>query len=367
MAAFLKVTIAVVCAIGLGAFLAAKIFPPVERVQVSALDDLAPITAQPMPQVPKRDTPVAPAAATPTPAPSPTPTVTESATVTPEPVEPLPEVDVTNILVVGSDLRRGDGNTGYGSFEGQRSDSTMLVQINPHAEQTTVVSIPRDLWVNLPNCAGGGQAKFNAAYDFGGLDCLVKMTQDLTGVKLHHVVIFDFNAFKEMIDVVGGVTVCVNSNIYDSYTHLELVAGENRLDSEQALAFARSRHSTSDGSDLSRIERQQYLVKRLLAEARQANLGAVDATRMAQSLLPYLTVDQNLDVGTMAVLGVNALGDRVSMSTLPYYFSDAIPWGSVAFDAQAAEPLLETLRNPPASPTARISGTRGPRALACVN
>jgi len=245
----------------------------------------------------------------------------------------------------------------------------MLVQVNPQAGLTTVVSIPRDLWVALPSCAGGGEFKFNAAYDRGGLNCMVTMVQNLTGVKVDHVVVFDFNAFKELIGVLGGVQVCVNSPIYDRYTRLSLKAGKNTLGPEQALAFARSRRSTADGSDLARIDRQQYLIKRILAEVRTAKLGPVGAARVAQAMTPHLVVDQKLDLGEMAQLGLSALSGQLAIRTLPYYFSNYIPWGSVAFGAQAAKPLLEELRNPSREPVPRPSRPPGaaPRPMSCVD
>lgn len=350
------------------AFSFLQMLPDVSRVQVAALEDETSVTAMPMPVVP-RDTP-APSVASSAPSATPTPSPSAPASPAPSPVsfEPPPE-GVVNFLVVGSDLRRGNGNTGYGSFEGQRSDSTMLVQVNPAAQVTTAVSIPRDLWVNLPSCAGGGQNKFNAAYDYGGLDCMVRMTQNLTGVRINHVAVFDFNAFKSAVGVIGGIEVCLNTKINDRYTHLKLGPGTHRLNPEQALAFARSRHSTADGSDLSRIDRQQYLMKRMISELRKARLGPVGAAQMINAVLPHLKVDQRLDVGEMATLSLAALNGRIVTKTLPYYFSSSIPWGSVAFDADAAAPILNELRNPPREPApVPTPSSSSPRpAIQCVD
>ena len=356
---------AVVLSVVAVAFAFLQMVPDVARVDVTVLDEDEIVEALPMPVVP-RDTPPPTSSATPQ-SPSPSPeAATSSASPSPATYAPPPE-GVVNILVAGSDLRRGNGNTGYGSFEGERSDSTMLVQVNPAAQVTTAVSIPRDLWVNLPSCAGGGQNKFNAAYDFGGLDCMVRMTQNLTGVKVDHVVVFDFNAFKSVVGVLGGVEVCVSGKIKDRYTDLKLSPGTHRLNPEEALAFARSRHSTVDGSDLARIDRQQYLMRRMVTELRKERLGPVGAAQMINAVLPHVKVDQRLDVGKMASVALAALNGRILTKTLPYYFSSSIPYGSVAYDADAAQSLLNGLRNPPGAPVVSQAASGVPRQVQCVS
>lgn len=269
---------------------------------------------------------------------------------TTEPVAPpQPAPRVTTMLVIGSDLRTGAGNTAYGSADGQRSDSAMIVQVNPYIKRTTVVSIPRDLWVKMPQCAGGSMSKFNAAFSLGGVNCTVRLVRQLTGLKLDHVVVLDFNAFKQVVDTLGGVQVCVNHKVKDRYSGLSLKAGVSTLDGEKALSFARSRHSTATGSDLSRIERQQYLLLRLAHVAAQRAKNPVTAFQLLSSVQPYLTVDDTFDTWEMAYLGLDAAGSSIVTKTLPWKVDGSVPWGSVAVDEKPAGKLVAALANPPVS------------------
>jgi LCP family protein required for cell wall assembly len=274
-----------------------------------------------------------------------------------------PDPRIVNLLVLGSDVRSGEGNTAYGNTPGQRSDSAMVVQLNPYLNTTTVVSIPRDLWVRMPACAGGQRAKFNSAYSLGGLNCTVRLVREMTGLYLHHVAVLDFQAFKSAVDALGGVQVCLTRAVKDRYADLDLPKGVSTLSGEQALAFARSRHSTATGSDLSRIDRQQYLLTRLLAAARAQGTNPFTAYALVSGVEPYLTVDEHFSVWDMAYLALDVAGSRLTASTLPWKVSPSVPWGSVGIDWARARPVLEALQNPavaaaaPAAPSPSAPGS----------
>jgi LCP family protein required for cell wall assembly len=183
------------------------------------------------------------------------------------------------ILLMGSDARTGSGNKGYGYFEGARSDTTMLVHVYPDRDSAVVVSIPRDTVITLPECTDPDGARvpawrdrFNTAFDKGGPGCTVKAVEAMTGLTVDHFVVLDFNGFKRTIDALGGVEVCLTRPLQDSKSGIDLPAGRTRVTGEDALAFVRVRHNIGDGSDISRINRQQIFLSSLIQEVTSSGL-----------------------------------------------------------------------------------------------
>ena len=179
----------------------------------------------------------------------------------------------TNLLIMGSDSREGDGNSGYGDVSGARSDTTLLVHLYNGRKDAVVVSIPRDSWVEIAGCTRPDGSttrpyttKFNAAFAFGGPVCTIKTIEKLTDLRINNFVVVDFNAFKTVVDAIGGVEVCLTTPAYDPVvpgrggSGLNLPAGYSTISGKQALAFVRARESLGDGSDLSRIKRQQEFI-----------------------------------------------------------------------------------------------------------
>lgn len=120
---------------------------------------------------------------------------TEAARMSDEPV---------NILLMGTDDRTGKGNRGYGRDSGRtttRSDTTILLHISADRSRALALSIPRDLWTKQPTCTGaewaGGYAKFNNAFEQGGAACTKQLVEDITDVPINHVIVVDFNGFKQ--------------------------------------------------------------------------------------------------------------------------------------------------------------------------
>ena len=179
----------------------------------------------------------------------------------------------TNLLIMGSDSREGDGNDSYGEAGGARSDTTLLVHLYNGRKDAVVVSIPRDSWVEIAGCTKPDgsttrpyETKFNAAFAFGGPVCTIKTIEKLSDVRIDNFVVVDFKAFKTVVDAIGGVEVCLTTPAYDPVvpgrggSGLNLPAGYSTISGEQALAFVRARETLGDGSDLSRIERQQEFI-----------------------------------------------------------------------------------------------------------
>ncbi|MFF0852460.1 LCP family protein [Streptomyces sp. NPDC003280] len=177
-----------------------------------------------------------------------------------------------NILLIGSDTRAGQGNRQYGrDVSGERSDTTILLHLAADRRSATAVSLPRDLMVDIPGCrrADGSRsepvfAMFNRAFEVGGSACTIRTVEKLTDIRVDHHMVVDFSGFKEMVDAVDGVRVCLRQPIDDKAARLRLPAGKVTLDGEQALGFVRARESLGNGSDTDRIDRQQQFLGALV-------------------------------------------------------------------------------------------------------
>ncbi|MGW1726374.1 LCP family protein [Streptomyces sp. NPDC002306] len=180
--------------------------------------------------------------------------------------------DAQNILLIGSDSRSGDENAKYGRDSGtERSDTTILLHLAAGRHSATAVSLPRDLMVDVPSCLrpDGSRSEpmfsmFNYAFEMGGTACSVRTVEKLTGIRIDHYVVVDFNGFKDMVDAVDGVQVCLEEPVDDKAAKLRLPAGRVTLDGEQALGYVRARKSLGNGSDTDRMERQQRFLGALV-------------------------------------------------------------------------------------------------------
>ncbi|MFD7704635.1 LCP family protein [Streptomyces caelestis] len=171
----------------------------------------------------------------------------------------------SNILLIGSDSRSGDENARYGRDAGtERSDTVILLHLSAGRRSATAVSVPRDLMVEVPGCRrpDGSRSEpvftmFNSAFAVGGSACTIRTVERLTDIRVDHHVVVDFDGFKDMVDAVGGVEVCLREPVDDEDAELELPAGRVTLNGEQALGYVRARKTLGDGSDTGRMERQQ--------------------------------------------------------------------------------------------------------------
>ncbi|WP_443073642.1 LCP family glycopolymer transferase [Streptomyces sp. NBC_01429] len=202
---------------------------------------------------------------------------------------PKPVVlDAENILLVGSDSRAGEGNSKYGRDDGgsQRSDTTILLHLPADRKSATAVSFPRDLMVDIPSCrrsdgtrSRAQSAQFNWAFEFGGAACTIRTVEKLTGIRVDHHMVVDFQGFKDMVDAVDGVKVCLKEAVDDKDSKLKLSAGTHTLDGEQALGYVRARHSLGDGSDTQRMGRQQRFLGALFKKV-QSNGVLLNPTQL---------------------------------------------------------------------------------------
>jgi LCP family protein required for cell wall assembly len=218
---------------------------------------------------------------------------------------------VENFLLVGSDSRANidPSSPDYGAIgsaadvEGSRSDTIMVLRRDLATNDPALLSIPRDLWVAI---ASGGKDRINAAYGEGPA-VLIQTVQDALGLPIHHYVEIDFAGFKQLVDAIGGVELCLPYPARDTRTGLNVPAGGCTVyTGVQALAFARSRFLeqlvdgvwTLDGTaDLGRMNRQQQFLKAALrgalAKVKTNPLVARDLLKAASSAV---RVDNDLDL-----------------------------------------------------------------------
>src|SRR4051794_5353090 len=156
------------------------------------------------------------------------------------------------LMLIGSDKRAGDpGDKG-------RSDTIMLVRLDPSKQATTIMSLPRDLKVNIP---GHGVAKINEAFTYGGPKLTVKTVKQVTGLRINHVINVDFQSFRYAVDRLGCVYIDVDRRYYNadpSYAPINIQAGYRRLCGLDALLYVRFRH---EDTDIVRGARQQDFLR----------------------------------------------------------------------------------------------------------
>jgi LCP family protein required for cell wall assembly len=281
-----------------------------------------------------------------------------------------------NILLIGDDHRPADATPAElaelstGEDGGSTNTDTMMVlHIPAGGGAPTVVSLPRDSWVDIP---GFGQGKLNSAFadgsangggDSGGMSLLVQTVQNLTGLTIDHFVRVSLLGFYDVAQVLGPVQVCLNAAVDDPYSGTDLPAGVSTLDAKQALSFVRQRHGLPRG-DLDREVRQQYF---LAAELRQVMSTGVllNPTKLSDLLTavgsavqtdPGLNLLQlaaqapqlaDVSFTTIPVLGTptitDAAGDPVSIvsidtAALPAFFAELTGEPSAYTGATAAAP-----------------------------
>ena len=275
------------------------------------------------------------------------------------------------ILLLGQDTRDGDGNASIGgssaSLKGNhQADTSMILQISADRSFINLISIPRDSLVDVPECAVTGgtipaqsgvmfNSIFAQAYAQGGdlssaASCTLNAVNALTGMDIQNFVVVDFNGLKSMIDAIGGVDICIPTDLTDSKTHLNLTKGMHHLDGASATQYARMRHGTgTDGSDIMRTTRQQYLVKQLMKEALNKNLF----TQSSQLYQLAKTALQSLNISSGLASATTLVGLAMSLKDLDLdnLFTQTVPVTTAPSDpnrvvwTDKASTLWEKMRN----------------------
>jgi LCP family protein required for cell wall assembly len=188
---------------------------------------------------------------------------------------PVYSTSSMNILVYGSDSRKGlTPHEQYilrtGDDQTDNTDTIMIVHISPGRHGVTVMSIPRDTMVPVYECDSGpgytgqqadpdSEVVINSLLQIGGPTCLWKTVEQMTGIRIDHFIGIGMLGFVKVVNDLGGVNVCVPYTVDDPVSGLDLKAGEEHIDGIQALAFWRTREDIGTGSDLERIQRDQFM------------------------------------------------------------------------------------------------------------
>lgn len=236
--------------------------------------------------------------------------------------------DDLTFLVIGSDSRAGlDDLTHFGTVGGARGDVIMLVRFDSSTSAVQILSIPRDLYVDI---AGHGQNRINAAYAFGGPSLMVETIRDSLGVEINHYVEIDFVGFQSLIDELGGIELGFPYPARDLKSGLDVDAGTQTLDGDTALAYARSRKYQElqngtwvsvNADDIGRTKRQQEVVGAIVAELKRPS-SITEAGDIAKAMARHMTIDSTLATSSVASLAWTFRGiltGSIEGATLPTY------------------------------------------------
>lgn len=160
-----------------------------------------------------------------------------------------------DILILGIDEREGRND-----FKG-RTDTIIIYHISSWGKKDSLISIPRDTRVQLE---GYGWNKINAAHVYGGEEMIKQEIYELTGIEIDRVMIINFNGFKRIIDILGGIEIVVEEPLHDELSGADFDPGTYTMSGDQALSFARCRATAR--ADLDRIDRQQYLLNEIIRQ-----------------------------------------------------------------------------------------------------
>lgn len=233
-----------------------------------------------------------------------------------------PKITNTNgmtILAVAVDDRTGltrkqamELKVGYGDYGPPRTDTIMLIRIAPKGGGVTVVSMPRDSWIQIPeytdkdgDLRSSTYDRINTLYQRGGPELMVKTLERLTNMRIDHFVQVNFLGFLTMVDAVGGVPMCIPKAVKDKDAGLDLAAGNHVLTGRQALGYVRARHIDSD---FGRMERQQRFLSSMAQRAFSAGviLNPAKLNNFVGAAMSSVTTDQGLDRDALLNLALRA-------------------------------------------------------------
>ena len=252
----------------------------------------------------------------------------------------------TNWLLVGSDSRTDlspeqESELATGGDTGpDRTDTIILIHI-PESGDTTMVSIPRDSYLPIPDY---GEDKVNAAFAVGGPALLVQTLEEATGVRIDHYAQIGFSGFSGIVDAIGGIEVCLDEPIDDPLAGINLPAGCQKLNGPEALGFVRSRATAT--ADLARMENQRKFMAALMAKA-SSPTTLVNPFRMwplVSGTTKSLTVDEGDHIWNLAALAWALHGNTVTTTVPIAGFEETYGSGNVAlWDTERAGAFFAAL------------------------
>jgi LCP family protein required for cell wall assembly len=266
-----------------------------------------------------------------------------------------------NWLIVGSDSRQNltaeqqqELATG-GDVGSSRTDTILLAHVPDFGSSTrpTLVSIPRDSYVPIP---GHGKDKVNAAFAMGGPHLLTETVEQATGLRLDHYAEIGFGGFADLVDALGGITVCPADAIDDPLAGVNLPAGCQQLNGRNALGYVRSRDTPR--ADLDRMANQRQFLAALLqrAESPAVYLNPWRWYTVPRAAAQALTVDQGDRVWDLARLGWALHGSPLALTVPIGEFTNSDAGAVVVWNHEAARALFDALSTDAAVPPVAIDG-----------
>ena len=214
---------------------------------------------------------------------------------------PSVEGQPVNILLIGSD-RRADGPDAGGT---SRSDTMLLIRLDPQARTISMLSVPRDLYVQIP---GHGMDRVNVAYTYGGDKLTVKMFKQLTGLPITHFIDINFIGFVNIVDKLGGIFVDVDRRYYNplgtGHMDINLLPGYQRLNGHQAIRFVRFRSDAK--GDFNRMVRQQIFLHEVERQAKRWSIGQLPGLikALTSNTISDIKLGWPTDNGTNTLFGL---------------------------------------------------------------
>uniref|UniRef100_UPI00082A34E5 LCP family protein n=1 Tax=Nocardioides jensenii TaxID=1843 RepID=UPI00082A34E5 len=240
-----------------------------------------------------------------------------------------PQGEGVDFLLMGVDDLDGSRDVGesvYDMLESgtwkpgiARSDTMMVLHLEADKKAAQLVSVPRDSYVDIP---GHGKSKINAAFSWGGPELAAKTVEQNLGIRLDHLVIIDFDGFKDVTAAIGGVNVFVPETLTDPRSNsVDWERGFHHLEGDEALHYVRTRYSLPDG-DFGRIHRQQNFLRTVLDKltSRGVLLNPIKVTRLANTLAGLLMVDDgltNAEFRDLALAGRHLRSNALRFLTIP--------------------------------------------------
>ncbi|MFF9509594.1 LCP family protein [Streptomyces sp. NPDC014724] len=271
-----------------------------------------------------------------------------------------------NILIIGTDKRTGKGNEGYGDKGSVgHADTNILFHVSKDRTNATALSIPRDMITDIPDCRtkqpdgsekivpGTRNVRFNESLGQEGRNpgCTMETAKAITGLQVDHFMMVDFNAVKELSTAVGGVKICLAKPVKDEDSHLDLPAGEHRIQGEDALAFVRTRHSFGNRSDLDRIKVQQQFIASMIRQMQSDDTltSPTKLFKLADAATNALTVDTGIGTGKKLASLAQELSKvntkNITFTTVPVLDNPAEKTPvTVVLNEPKADPLFAMMR-----------------------
>ncbi|MEV0591210.1 LCP family protein [Nonomuraea cavernae] len=297
-------------------------------------------------------------------------------------INPRPaDTGALNVLLVGSDTRAGDGNARYGQETarkadagGKRTDTMILMHISPNRDEARLISFPRDSMVQIPRCKNETTKQempprrdmINSAYNSGGIACTISTLETLTGIRINHFVEVDFSGFKNIVDALGGIEICLKSGVNDKASKLTLPPGKSLLDGEQALGYVRLR-KYGDGSDIQRIKRQQNFLTKVVQKATSGDLltNPAKLPGFIKAAAQSVTMDPDLAEDPERLLEIAQSAQKITAGGVKFTL---IPWtpdpeneNRVVWKQPDANELFNAIKSDTEVPTPEPSASTAPK------